>query len=94
MYRIACSDFVISPFLHDVRFVANDVDLRRAKSLEFHVLSDDYFQTLATVLDLFRQMTPQQKNGERLLLGLTDDLLYLQKNYKIEPKHKGSRVRR
>jgi hypothetical protein len=59
------------------------------KSLEFHIKSDDYFGTLATVLDLVRQnLNPfNQKKEKRTLENVVKDLEYLQKNYQIKKKH-------
>ena len=60
----------------------------RCKSIENHVVYDDYFCTLATVLDLLRQdMGSGVKRAHKELLGhLRDDLIHLQEHYKIEPK--------
>jgi len=59
------------------------------KSLEFHIKSDDYFGTLATVLSLIKQNLEKdklkQKNIE-VLKNLIKDLLYLQNKYKIDLK--------
>ena len=59
------------------------------KSLEFHIKSDDYFGTLATILDLLRRnLNPfNQKNEKRTLENAVKDFEYLQKNYRIEKKH-------
>lgn len=45
-----------------------------------HINFDDYFVNLATVLDLLRQ------KNDRQFKRLRDDLLFLQKNYKIVKK--------
>lgn len=50
------------------------------KNVDFHVLSQDYFGTLATVLSLCRQ------TGQEIPESVIDDLMYLQRNYKIERK--------
>ena len=50
----------------------------REKRLKFHIENNDYFGTLATVLDLIRQ----SKNN-KTLKNIRDDLVYLQKNYSI-----------
>ena len=50
----------------------------RIKSLKFHCKHNDYFGTLATILDLFRQ--EQNNKFEKL----RDDLMWLQNNYKIK----------
>ncbi|MCK5510351.1 hypothetical protein KAI65_02295 [Candidatus Parcubacteria bacterium] len=52
--------------------------ISRKKRLKFHIENNDYFGTLATVLDLIRQ----SKNNEALK-NIRDDLVYLQKNYSI-----------
>ena len=59
------------------------------KSLEFHIKEQDYFGTLATVLDLYTQdlvlnLLAQDSDGMRAMLKDTiDDLVYLQERYKI-----------
>jgi len=50
------------------------------KNLEFHVKSQDYFGTLATVLSLNKQ------TGQEIPDSVIEDLMYLQRNYKIENK--------
>ena len=61
----------------------------RRKSIENHLKGDqDYFGTLAAILDLMRQdigRNAGQKNSE-LLERLRDDLMYLQDSYRITPK--------
>jgi hypothetical protein len=70
----------------------------RKRGIQFHVKNDDYFGTLATVLDLFRQTlgtTGRERHIATSLEKLTADLIYLQKEYKIEPKLRRKRkVRR
>ena len=58
------------------------------KSIEFHIKSDDYFGTLATVIDLVRQnLNPfRQKREKAMLEAKVKELMYLQKNYKIVKK--------
>jgi len=50
------------------------------KSLKFHIKSQDYFGTLATVISLCRQ------TGREIPKHIIEDLMYLQKNYRIEKK--------
>jgi hypothetical protein len=62
---------------------------QRIKSIESHVAADDYFGTLATILDLLMQ--DMEKSGRKqanktLLKRLRDDLLHLQRDYQITPK--------
>jgi hypothetical protein len=59
---------------------------KRIKSLEFHIANDDYFGTLATVLDLLRQELEAGKKIEKCPISLkrmTEELMYLQSNHKI-----------
>jgi hypothetical protein len=57
------------------------------QSIEFHIAANDYFGTLATILDLLRQEIEvrgcRAEDGE-LLHTLTDELLYLQANHTIQ----------
>jgi hypothetical protein len=57
--------------------------------LEFHISADDYFGTLATVLDLLRQEMERRgrrKHHAQVLMRMTEDLVYLQRNFRIERK--------
>lgn len=58
------------------------------EKVKFHVKNDDYFGTLATVLDLVRQnLNPfNQKKEKSTLEGAVKDLMHLQKNYRIVDK--------
>lgn len=52
------------------------------KSLEFHIKSNDYFGTLAAVLNLLTQGECSDVRG-KVIKDKVDELMYLQKNYKI-----------
>lgn len=62
------------------------------KQLERHIENDDYFGTLAAVLNMARQTLEKDMRGPKkswhikLLQSLEEDLMYLQQNYKIEKK--------
>jgi hypothetical protein len=56
------------------------------KSVNFHIKSDDYFGTLATIISLFEENTGKIKNHSKSLKNIVNDLIYLQKNYKIIKK--------
>ena len=59
-------------------------------SLQFHIEKNDYFGTLATVLDLVRQDLRRKghfRNAETLL-RLREDLIYLQDRYRIRKGEK------
>ena len=56
------------------------------KSVKFHVKSEDYFGTLATILSLIKQ-TPEYINKHvKSLDKLEKDLIFLQKEYRIVKK--------
>ena len=54
-------------------------------SIQFHIEENDYFGTLATVIDLVSQ--DLQKNGQNrnaeILQRLRDNLVYLQRSHRI-----------
>ena len=55
-------------------------------SIQFHIEKNDYFGTLATVIDLVSQDLPkngQNRNAE-ILQRLRDNLVYLQRSHRIE----------
>ena len=62
------------------------------KQLENHIENDDYFGTLATVINMARQTLEKDMRGPKknwhikLLQSLEEDLIYLQENYKIDKK--------
>jgi len=58
----------------------------KIQNLKFHIKSEDYFGTLATVLDLFRLNVFEKKfifDKDKILKKIIKDLVYLQDNYKI-----------
>ena len=59
------------------------INKKRRNALESHILVDDYFGTLATVLDLLRQEPKIRTKEAATLEWLRDDLLYLQENYQV-----------
>ena len=60
------------------------------KDIEFHIKNNDYFGTLATVLDLLRQTLPPfvQKKEKQILKDTVENLMHLQKYYRIVKKIK------
>lgn len=64
------------------------------KQLEKHIERDNYFGTLATVLNMARQTLEKDMRGPKknwhikLLQSLEEDLMYLQKEYKNIKKDK------
>ncbi len=64
-------------------------------STKFHVISDDYFGTIATILSLLKQQLKQNstenyRTVSKTFKDLENDLLFLQKNYHIQPRDKNS----
>ena len=65
------------------------MEKNKIQNLKFHIKSEDYFGTLATVLDLFRLDVLEKKfisDKNKMLKGIVKDLVYLQNNYKIIKK--------
>jgi len=64
--------------------------MRDEDSVRFHVKNDDYFGTIATVISLIRQKLKKEKRPNDLaaqaLSNLEKDLMFLQKNYRIDSK--------
>ena len=60
------------------------------ESLEFHIESDDYFGTLATILDLVKQLAFEEghNKNKKVIEDKIAELLYMQDNYYIVKKSK------
>jgi hypothetical protein len=64
--------------------------MNKIEGLEFHIKSQDYFGTLATVLSLSRQnleMGADKKQIVKVLEYAEKQLIYLQENYEIVKNH-------
>ena len=95
-YHIDLQNFFIADKKNiSLNFLLTDQkDKKTNKKILFHVNEDDYFGTLATILDLIRQEDEKAlkeisntiKKRDRELKKLRDDLVHLQKNYKINKK--------
>ncbi len=72
-------------------FLIGDYDFSMSdrERLEFHIECEDYFGTLATVLDLITQDEKPVTNERyiEILKNIKDDLIFLQKHYRIERKN-------
>jgi hypothetical protein len=53
------------------------------KSVKFHIKSDDYFGTLATVLSIIKQNPEHIKEHIKFINKIEKDLMFLQKKYRI-----------
>ncbi|MFA5062402.1 MAG: hypothetical protein WC526_04625 [Patescibacteria group bacterium] len=74
-------------------FLFHDIDEKnprpqRIKRIKFHVEQDDYFGTLAAILNLLTEdeTTPKNAPNKKLLEKLVEDLNFLQDNFKIIKK--------
>jgi uncharacterized protein YcgL (UPF0745 family) len=57
------------------------------KSANFHVKNNDYFGTLATIITLLEEnKNLKEEDYKKILKNIKEDLIYLQKNFKIEKK--------
>lgn len=57
------------------------------KSANFHVKNNDYFGSLATIVSLLEdKKNLTETDYKKILKNIKEDLVYLQKNFKIEKK--------
>ena len=56
------------------------------KSLKFHIKSNDYFGTLATIISIVWQQPESLGDNIKVLTRIEKDLVFLQNNYKIVKK--------
>ncbi len=97
-YVIQNHDKIISPFSYYLQpktllFHERSQKIRQQK-LNDHIESNDYFGTLATVVDLVHQVLDEslrasittQKESKAQLARIKKDLLYMQKHFKIVKK--------
>lgn len=74
--------------------VRDELPGKRTRGISFHIKNDDYFATLATIMGLLedslrstmRGSAPPQFLYISILHDLKDDLLHLQRHYRIEKK--------
>jgi len=90
-YETKLNEFLLLAEEQSSAFI-NDLEIRDSGSkvrenLKFHISSDDYFGTLASIIHLLtdEKMFRTDKHREALH-KIADDLVFLQKNYKIEKK--------
>lgn len=67
--------------------------VRDEASVKFHVENNDYFGTIAAILSLIKQELKKDDNANavtfsNILKNIEDELLFLQKNYHINPNNK------
>ncbi len=65
--------------------------MRDFNGFKFHIKSDDYFGTLASILTIVNEKKDSRDKSDlklinRILKNVIKDLIYLQKNYKIIKK--------
>lgn len=56
------------------------------KSVKFHIKSNDYFGTLATIISMVKQQPNNIKDNQDILDDVEKQLIFLQHNYKIVKK--------
>jgi hypothetical protein len=56
------------------------------KSIKFHIKSNDYFGTLATIISMVKQQPENIKSNQNILNRLEKQLMFLQNNYRIVKK--------
>lgn len=89
MYQIVFNNFVIN----------DKEENTRLEKIKNHIKSGDYFGTLATVLDLTKQIMMLidqnskdieqiNRRNKKQMEDVKEDLIFLQKNYKIVKKPK------
>lgn len=63
------------------------------QSVDFHAKNNDYFGTLATIMELLNQdeIIENKKELKKILKNLKKDLMYLQKDFLIIKKPKSSK---
>lgn len=96
MYTIALNNY----FINDVRKEYKKCS-KREKEVMRHIDFDDYFGTLATVIDLARQNSYKalkeiqrlEKENEELFNNLRSDLFFLEQNYWISRKNGDKKYR-
>jgi hypothetical protein len=86
MYQIASGanfiiDYEVFPNFSFIKDINNRDD--RIERLKFHVKSDDYFATLATIIKVCAE---EKTVPKKIFSKLVEDLLYLQENYQINEK--------
>lgn len=94
MYTIQNRNFIVSSAYLASVWVVHDQEEGQIKRLQHHIKGNDYFGTLATILDLMDQITDKKidelvewkKEKRANIKKLKSDLLYLQKNYRIIKK--------
>ena len=80
---LSITDKILSKCKKKLLFINDGENIN---SLKFHITSDDYFGTLATIVSLLQQDVKLKKKHKKTLEKIQEDLMYLQNNYKITTK--------
>lgn len=76
--------YTLHPSFH--HWILNDLDKNQERQLKSHLEAQDYFGTLATVVNLIKQQ--EGKRGQEDIYDeIIDELTFLQNNYKITTKN-------
>jgi hypothetical protein len=86
-YKINLQNGLLNCGIRKPDLLVKDAEDSERKSLKFHIEADDYFGTLATILELLREESHLTAEVQDSLWGkIIDDQIYLQQNYKIVKK--------
>jgi len=69
----------LPPVAHD--FCEEEITVERRERIEHHLKRDDYFRTMASILQVL--MIDKEVDKNKVLAKLICDFLYVQKKYKI-----------
>ena len=85
-YALKPSYFSVRPLNNS--WLLHDLDREQERSLSGHILAQDYFGTLATVLSLMSQEYLQKQSPDPLMIDeVLEELKFLQSNYLIKEKN-------
>ena len=66
--------------------IFDGINPERIDEINFHIKSQDYFGTMATVIDIILKDKNVKKGSRETLFRFRSDLEHLQKNFKIIPQ--------
>ncbi|HPT08476.1 MAG TPA: hypothetical protein PLE28_02155 [bacterium] len=72
----------------DYKIKTHTLKVKDKQSVNWHIKQNDYFGTLATIINLINQdyILDNKKELQKILKSLNKDLIYLQKNFIINKK--------
>jgi len=72
----------------DYKIKTHTLKVKDKQSVNWHIKQNDYFGTLATIINLINQdyILDNKKELQKILKSLNKNLIYLQKNFIINKK--------